>query len=247
MYLSIKLQKKAREGRGLIRDLEGSAGSPAVRPIKSWKSPHKRPFSIVRRYDSVNDRVAFGGKIRALEGVVMRVRILLVIAALALVASSAAAQVKKSEMPGVRNYSRVDATIGCGGAVDPTAMSALKKEGYVSVINLRLANEAGADVDASRAAAQTAGLKYIHLPFNAAAPDPKVVSDFLGAVAEKSNQPVFIHCGSANRVGAVWMIKRVLQDGWAVDRAQTEAEAIGLQNPQLVAFAKTYIAEHGKK
>ena len=43
------------------------------------------------------------------------------------------------------------------------------------------------------------------------------------------------------------MIKRVLQDGWAVDRAQTEAEAIGLQNPQLVAFANIYIQEHAKK
>ena len=178
----------------------------------------------------------------------MHVRMLSVIALVTLLVSSAVlAQVKKSEMPGVRNYSRVDATVGCGGAVDPTAMSALRKEGYVSVINLRLANEAGADVDAGRAAAKTAGLKYIHLPFNAASPDPKVVTDFLGAVADKSNQPVFIHCGSANRVGAVWMIKRVLQDGWAVDRAQAEAEAIGLQNPQLVAFATSYIKEHGQK
>jgi len=177
----------------------------------------------------------------------MRFQMLFVIAVIAVVAASVSAQVKKSEMPGVRNYSRVDATVGCGGAVDPTAMSALKKEGYVSVINLRLPTEEGANVDAGRAAAQSAGLKYIHLPFNAASPDPKVVSDFLGAVADKNNQPVFIHCGSANRVGAVWMIKRVLQDGWAVDRAQTEAEAIGLQNPQLVAFAKTYIAEHPKR
>jgi len=54
MYLSIKLQKKAREGRGLIRDLDRSADVLAVRPIKSWKSPHKRPFSIIRRYHSVN-------------------------------------------------------------------------------------------------------------------------------------------------------------------------------------------------
>lgn len=177
----------------------------------------------------------------------MRVRMLFVFAVFTFVASSAGAQVKKSEMPGVRNYSRVDATVGCGGAVDPAAMSALKKEGYVSVINLRLATEPGADIDAGRAAAQAAGLKYIHLPFNAASPDPKIVSDFLGAVADKGNQPVFIHCGSANRVGAVWMIKRVLQDGWAVDRAQTEAEAIGLQSPQLVAFANSYITEHAKR
>ena len=74
-----------------------------------------------------------------------------------------------------------------------------------------------------------------------------MVDSFLAAVGDKSNQPVFIHCGSANRVGGLWMIKRVLQDGWAVDRAQTEAEAIGLQNPQLVAFANIYIQEHAKK
>jgi len=176
----------------------------------------------------------------------MRVHLLAVIALVALVVSATSAQVKKSEMPGIRNYSRVDATVGCGGAVDPSAMSALKKEGYVSVINLRLPDEAGANVDAGRAAATAAGLKYIHLPFNAASPDPKVVSDFLGAVADKSNQPVFIHCGSANRVGAVWMIKRVLQDGWAIEKAQTEAEAIGLQSPQLLAFATGYITEHKK-
>ena len=169
---------------------------------------------------------------------------LVVVALVGCAVFSAAAQVKKSEMAGIRNFSRVDATVGCGGAVDPAAMAGLRKEGFVSVINLRMANEPGADVDAGRAAAQAAGLKYIHLPFNAASPDPKVVESFLGAVADKANQPVFIHCGSANRVGGVWMIKRVLQDGWAIDKARTEAEAIGLNNPQLVAFATDYINTH---
>ena len=147
-------------------------------------------------------------------------------------------------MAGIRNYSRVDATVGCGGAVDPAAMASLKKEGFVSVINLRLPTEEGANVDAGRAAAQTAGLKYIHLPFNVAAPDSKVVDSFLATVADKSNQPVFIHCGSASRVGGMWMIKRVLQDKWMLDRAMTEAKAIGLNNAQLEAFAVQYIKSH---
>jgi uncharacterized protein (TIGR01244 family) len=154
------------------------------------------------------------------------------------------AQVQKKDVAGVRNYSRVDATVGCGGQVDPAAMKTLKGEGYVSVINLRLPTEEGANVDAGRAAAQAAGLKYIHLPFNAAMPDSKVVDSFLAAVADKSNQPVFIHCGSANRVGGMWMIKRVLQDKWTIDRAAVEAEAIGLNNPQLKAFATEYIKSH---
>jgi len=177
----------------------------------------------------------------------MHARLLVMTAVAVALAIPSAAQVKKQEMPGIRNYSRVDATVGCGGQTDPSAMAALKKEGYVSVISLRLPTEEGANVDAGRAAAQAAGLKYIHLPFNAASPDPKVVSEFLGAVADKTNQPVFIHCGSANRVGAMWMIKRALQDGWAVERAQAEGEAIGLTNPQLKEFAATYIKEHPAK
>ena len=177
----------------------------------------------------------------------MYARLLVATALAALIAIPASAQVKKSEMAGIRNYSRVDATVGCGGAVDPSAMAGLKKEGFVSVINLRLASEQGADIDAGRAAAQSAGLKYIHLPFNVAMPDSKVVDQFLAAVADKSNQPVFIHCGSANRVGGVWMIKRALQDGWPVERAQAEGEAIGLSNPQMTAFALSYIRDHQKK
>jgi uncharacterized protein (TIGR01244 family) len=177
----------------------------------------------------------------------MQTRFLVIPALVVAVAVSTAAQVKKQDMAGIRNYSRVDATVGCGGATDPSAMAGLKKEGYVSVINLRLPTEEGANIDAARAAAQSAGLKYIHLPFNAAMPDTKVVSDFLGAVADKSNQPVFIHCGSANRVGAMWMIKRALQDGWTVERAQAEAEAIGLQSAQLKEFATNYIKEHPAK
>jgi uncharacterized protein (TIGR01244 family) len=165
----------------------------------------------------------------------------LVVSLVSLLAVPLLAQVKKMEMPGVRNFSRVDATVGCGGQVDPSAMAALRKDGFVSVINLRQASEPGADVEAGRAAARAAGLKYIHLPFNAAAPDESVVESFLAAVADTSNQPVFIHCGSANRVGGVWMIKRALQDGWPIERARAEAEAIGLSSAGLVAFATEYI------
>jgi uncharacterized protein (TIGR01244 family) len=156
----------------------------------------------------------------------------------------AVAQVQKAELAGVRNYSKVDATVGCAGATDPSAMKALKAEGYVSVINLRLPTEQGADIEGSRAAAQGAGLKYFHFPFNTATPDASVVSTFLATVADKSNQPVFVHCGSANRVGGMWMIKRVLQDKWAVDKARTEAEAIGLREPAMIAFVTDYINTH---
>jgi uncharacterized protein (TIGR01244 family) len=161
-----------------------------------------------------------------------------------LTVAASAQQVTKKEMSGIRNYSRVDATVGCGGSTDPSAMAGLKQEGFASVINLRLATEAGANIEEGRAAAKAAGLKYIHLPFNGSAPDPKVVDAFLVAVADPSNQPVFIHCGSASRVGGVWMIKRVLRDKWPIEKALVEAKAIGLGSAALEAFATDYIKTH---
>ena len=174
----------------------------------------------------------------------MTMRVMLAVVAAASVAASVNAQVQKKEFPGVRNYSRVDATVGCGGQVDPAAMASLKSEGFVSVINLRLPTEEGANVEQGRAAAQAAGLKYIHLPFNAASPDSKVVDSFLAAVSDRANQPVFIHCGSASRVGGMWTIKRALQDKWPLEKALAEGKAIGLNNPGLETFITDYIKSH---
>ena len=140
---------------------------------------------------------------------------------------------------GVVNYTRVDATVACAGATPPEAIADLKRRGFVSIINFRTAEERGATVEASKAAAAEAGLKYFHLPFGTATAE--VTEQFLDRVSDPSNQPVFIHCGSANRVGAMWFIKRVKVDGWDTDRAMAEAEAIGLRSQGLKEFATSYV------
>lgn len=153
---------------------------------------------------------------------------------------------QKQERAGISNFTRVDAVVACGGATETSALPALKQDGFTSVINLRVADERGAHIDESTAEARKLGLKYFHLPFQTSAPDPTLVDRFLGIVADKSNQPVYIHCGSANRVAAVWMIKRVLRDGWSNEQALTEAKAIGLTSAPLEKFAADYIAAHKK-
>ena len=169
------------------------------------------------------------------------------LAAVVLVASSALAQlVTKETVPGITNFSKVGTTIACAGATTPEAIGEVKKLGYNAVINLRQANEAGADIEAATAAAKAAGIKYVHLPFNTAAPDPAIVEGFLKAVTDPSNQPVFVHCASANRAAALWMIKRMNVDGWDADKAGTEASALGLTNPALKTFALDYAKTHQK-
>lgn len=160
------------------------------------------------------------------------------------VAAASAQTVTKETLPGVTNFSKLETTIACAGATTPAAVAGLKQMGYASIINLREASEAGADVDGEAAAARTAGINYIHLPFNGAMPDPAVADKFIAAVTDKKNQPAFVHCASANRAAAMWMIKRMVVDKWDADRAGTEAAALGLTNSALKTFALNYAAAH---
>jgi len=166
----------------------------------------------------------------------------LLILALALI-WDVAPQPQKETIDGVRNYTKVDATIGCAGATDPKAMAAIAGHGYKAVLNLREATEEGAQIQESKAAAESAGLVFIHVPFRGSAPDEAVADQFLKIVTTTSNQPLFINCGSANRVGALWLIKRVVVDRWAEDRAVEEAKAIGLSSAALEKWALAFAAK----
>lgn len=156
------------------------------------------------------------------------------------------AQVTKQDRPGIVNFSKVDAVVACGGATDTAALEGLKADGFKTIINLRTASEPGANLEQNAARAKELGLKYVSIPFSPQQPDPKAVDTFLAEIANKSNQPVYVHCGSASRVGSFWLVKRVLQDGWTVEKATVEAKAIGLRGEPLEKFALDYIASHKK-
>src|SRR6185295_12926677 len=153
-------------------------------------------------------------------------------------------QVTKETVPGITNLARVETTVACAGAITPASVVEIKKMGFTTIFNLRPATEAGADIDAEAAAAKAAGINFIHLPFVTAMPDPAVVDRFLKAIADKNNNPAFIHCSSGNRASTMWLIKRVLLDKWDIEKASAEAAALGLTNPQLKVFALDYIEKH---
>lgn len=165
-------------------------------------------------------------------------------AVLMLLTLPAMAEPKRGAIPGTKNYTRVDATVACGGATSTAAFPALRAEGFKAIINLRQADEPGADIEQAARAAEAAGLKYIHIPFSSSSPGTEAVDTFIAEMRDPANLPVYIHCGSANRVGAVWIVKRMLLDGWDEARAVAEAEAIGLRNPALRDFALAYVRDH---
>ncbi|MGD1072462.1 MAG: sulfur transferase domain-containing protein [Bryobacteraceae bacterium] len=168
-------------------------------------------------------------------------------AAIAMVSVAAAqSQVRKPAVEGITNFAQVESTVACAGALKPGSVAAIAKMGFASIVNLRLASEPGANVDAEEAAAKAAGIRFVHLPFDGAAPDAAVVDRFLKTIVEPGCQPAFIHCSGGNRAAMMWFIKRVLIDKWDNDRAMDEAAQLGLISPALKTFALDYIRAHKK-
>jgi uncharacterized protein (TIGR01244 family) len=161
----------------------------------------------------------------------------------AICGSASAQQVTKKDIAGISTFAEIESTIACGGTTTPDAIREIKRMGFKTVVNLRLASEAGAMVDEEGAVVRSLGMHYVHLPFNIQAPDPKLVENFIAAVAGPSNTPAYVHCAAGGRAAALWMIKRVKADGWTQAAALTEANALGL-NDRLRPFALDYLKAH---
>jgi len=155
-----------------------------------------------------------------------------------------AQQVTKEDVSGVKNFKRLETTVACAGATNADAVPAIKKMGFVSIINLRRAEEEGANVEAEAAAAKAAGIRYYHIPFDGSKPDPAVASQFLDAITANGSEPAFIHCAGGNRAATMWLIKRLAVDHWEVERATKEATDLGMTSDKLRQFAVDFAQSH---
>ena len=154
-----------------------------------------------------------------------------------------AQQVTKETVPGIRNLARIETTVACAGAITPESVVEVKKMGFVSIVNLRLATEEGADVEKEAAAAKAAGIRYFHVPYDGSA-DPKAADAFLTAITTKGAEPAFIHCAGGNRAATMWFIKRLVVDRWELGKATEEATLLGMSSPVMKKFATEYAESH---
>lgn len=149
----------------------------------------------------------------------------------------------QQDVPPIRNFLRVNEQFCTGAQPRKEHLAQLKAEGIKAIINLRPPSEHRAAEE--EAAAKELGLRYINIPVVFTDPKDEQVTQFLKVTDDPINRPAFIHCAGAVRVGAFWMIRRVLRDGWTIERAEEEAEKIGLkESPHLNAFARKYIERH---
>jgi uncharacterized protein (TIGR01244 family) len=152
-----------------------------------------------------------------------------------------------SELTGIPRFLKLTDQVWTGGQPWPEHLAKLKEAGIKVIINLRPHDE----YEGAREEAQVKqlGMAYFNIPVSASSPDELDADDFLKLTDEQlKNGPVFIHCSVGFRVGAFWMIRRVVRDGWDLDKATEEANRIGMPSRgNMFEFAKEYIEKKKKK
>ncbi len=155
---------------------------------------------------------------------------------------------------GVASFTPIDKNLTLGGLITPDGMAELKRRGFKTVINLRRPSEANANVEAEGEAVRAAGMKYVNVPFSAGDPydvaSPQV-EVFIKALDDRANWPVFAHSVRSHRPTGLLVIKRVLEDGYTVDRAyaapDTQVLADGSAGSKgMKDFVQKYLQAHGK-
>lgn len=119
------------------------------------------------------------------------------------------------------------------GQPQPTDWQRLKARGFSTVINLRSDPERAAQ---QAQAAQAAGLDYIHLPLPAYMLEASDLETFDQAMQRPRAGKLLLHCRTATRVALLWMLRRIVVDGWSAERAEAELRAAGYDDDAIATF-----------
>jgi uncharacterized protein (TIGR01244 family) len=135
----------------------------------------------------------------------------------------------------IRNGVMVEEDVLAGGQPTPEELTALAEAGYRTVLNMRLPDESD---NTDPAFVEELGMAYVDVPIEGAAGlSEERAIQFAEALAEVE-RPVVVHCGSGNRVGALFALKAYYVDGKSAD----EAMQIGLDAG--MTRLESAVAEH---
>ena len=124
------------------------------------------------------------------------------------------------------------------GQFTPDDMQVLSKAKIERVINLRTDGEVDFNEEKM---IKDKGMDYIKVPFRKPETLTDDVFDEIRKLLRDKSKTTLFHCGSANRVGGVWLPYRVLDEGVDLDMALKEAKEIGLRTEFIKEKALDYI------
>jgi uncharacterized protein (TIGR01244 family) len=112
-----------------------------------------------------------------------------------------------------------------GGQPTREQLTAIADNGYRSVINLRTEGERG-NTDPS--VVESLGMVYVEIPIEGADGLTEENARRLATALEEVEMPAVVHCGSGNRVGALFAMKAYYVDGLPAEEALMVGQQAGM-------------------
>ena len=145
----------------------------------------------------------------------------------------------RAEEPSAWKY-RFEPTGGITAAGQPSAqnLKELADSGYAAVIDLRTAGEErGID---EQGLVESLGMDYVSLPIAGRGAINFENARILDEILDKYDEPVLVHCGSSNRVGALFALREKM-NGANDEDALVFGKSAGMTS--LESTVKTKISE----
>lgn len=137
--------------------------------------------------------------------------------------------IRKMDVGDTSNVSTFGGTLYFSGQPAEADFETFASFGVKTVINLRTAPEIeGLDFD-ERNTVEGAGMTYINLPMGRELPNVDALETILSTVEDALPGPVLLHCGSSNRVGAIWAVYTATRHGLSIDDSIAQGKAAGMR------------------
>lgn len=122
--------------------------------------------------------------------------------------------------------------ITIGDQPEASDLAALKKEGYVGVVNLRNDGEPEQPLSVEDEGAKVRALDMAYLHYGVGSTplaDPGVtdVCDFIDRLTDEGK--VLVHCRKGGRAAALVLLQQARTEGWKPDEVLAKGEAEGLR------------------
>jgi len=141
-----------------------------------------------------------------------------------------------ADWSGVKNLSH-SGDMYFAGQPTVEGLDAAKERGVKVVVNLRSEREMKALEFDEAAQMKRLGMEYVNIPITPDTFGPED-ADRLKNVLAKTSGPVLLHCGSSDRVGAVWAMYLNRHRGVALDEAIDQGRKAGMRSDRLVEIVK---------
>ena len=137
--------------------------------------------------------------------------------------------------------------ITVGAQPSAAQLEQLAQDGFKTIINLRSSGEEDQPLspDEEGKKVQEQGMQYLHIPVSPEAMQPEQVDQFRRELSRLPT-PVFVHCKTGQRSGALAMRHMAVERGMSGEETVDKAEQMGFEckAPALKKLVIDYVDSH---